>query len=644
MGPEVSSRETVLHATLETDRGGSKPNSEAVQAIRAKSRLVSDEAAIQMMREWKPIDEAKAYQLNEQIGFIRGKDGKKVRSHPDDPGAINRFNTAETQTNTIVNFLQNGFDSLNAADQGGVEAAIDAAFDQWSDAKEFFDTYPSAKDRARDLIKKNPHLLLKTRQAFDEFLNDPRNQLTEPDKVIEKREALEQARIQKKAIEDQIKIIKERIAENKTEVDKFEPGKIYGSRLNALDPRVKLHPTTIGTLSNNISLAEQEIQSLDRRRSVKGISAAEFNSYTGQIDTQQYIIDSWRQDIELMNAEIKEHKELLQTYQALKSQRDNYKLELIQAQAIDSGQTNRVKAALDAFEAAKNERILDEQGYTKRLKQVITQATMQVMGERAGAFEKGQKEVVDDLKAKAKSPAESALANALANRWNKRTRQRIFRILPIYRERNRRNDERIERDYHTLMTQGPNRLIENILRAEGLGDLEIQRALNDTRIINNFETLITSTVLRRRWERKKLSKSDGRRMAETAWGVRMIQAGFDKDAFVADQLKKLAEGGKLRGNVAEWITNHSDAEVAAVVAASAGALAAAGIAFGPPAVAAVGSASEAVRGALGIAGAEATKAVSSPVATGLGAAGAEAAQRAATNPGGMLLRPLRKAA
>lgn len=184
------------------------------------------------------------------------------------------------------------------------------------------------------------------------------------------------------------------------------------------------------------------------------------------------------------------------------------------------------------------------------------------------------------------------MAKALANRWNKRTRNRILGFLPKYREQNRRNEERMEKDFHILMTQGPARLMERMLQSEGIGNIEIQRALNDTQFVNNFEALVTSTLLRRRWERRKLSKADARRMAETAWGVRMIQQGFARDAFVAERLKELSQNGKLKGNLAEWMSNHSDAEIAAVLAASAGAIAAAGLTLGPPAIAAVGTAAE----------------------------------------------------
>lgn len=588
MNPEVRSSETVLQATFETDRMGSKPNSEAVQAVRSISRVDSDEAAIKMMSEWKPIDVAEAHKLNDQIGSKRDKNGKKDRS----TNEVARFKTAETHTTTIVKLIQEGYDKLDSDEKDIVEHSIEAAFDQWPDAKEFFALYPPAKTKAMEEFRKNPLLLLKTRAAFEAFLKDPKNRLAEPDKVNKAKLDLDRAEKQLEELKHQAPTnIDAEIAGTLAELDEYRPpnpsatppfpGGTRWQKMNRLEVNENVAAKQAG-----LGLRQKQLEEL------KGLlDAAKHGTinpaFTNvDINAIQSDYNNLNNSIQTDVQVIKEYEALLQRNEYLKQRKEG--LEKEKTSIADQEKT--VSGLKGTFEDAKKQRETEEKAYVGKLGGVLVEGAMHVMGERATAYREGQKELVREMERNAEAPADRAITNALANRWNTRKRHRLLGFLPRYREENRRKGERIERDYHLLLTKGPRELMKRILESQGVGELDVQRALASREFNDKYKHVMTATLLRRRWEKQKLSTSDSRRMAETDWGRQMIATAFSHDQVVSGQLKHLADACKIKGPIQDWIANHSDGEVAAVFGAAAGTLAAAGVVAGPPAVAAVSKA------------------------------------------------------
>lgn len=549
--PEVVARAVLEKAPV----GPPAPGSPQEAAAKIRERLAeSPRSATESMRQ-QPIEQRRIDEFIDKNSGIE-RDARGIKKRPVGSETKNRFDQMQKYAKLGKDYLEKGYDGLDAAQKGEVRMFVERTVRAWPEAEAIFSgppPMPAADTQAIiEEILRNPEFRTKARTIFESAI-DPSKALQET-AVIEARTGYEEAKRQedeKKAEETKNNLEGTRVDD---ELRLFSVvGGIDGAKLAELKGLERDLPELtmdLATKRADLEEARDDIRYYsDRRRALisRGQDTTEIENTLREKQTAtrtfQREITGIQDKINRKQVLEDEREELTRKKQEIDAKKSPLKEE------IKVLTQDRLRAQAD-YASVQLTRTSQEQDFVDSLKNVFSETTMQYMEDKIAAAEQAQSQLIDEEKAKTTDPDEQKVLDALKQRWDfvewKGGRQ-TFKI----------NKNQTKYDYGNLIAEGPKRILRDILMANtGLTpgtpayQTEIARIdakLNDPDFIAKVQPKVVERVITRQVQCGKVTEDDVRILRESDWGQGTIQAAINSKKELKSEIEQLYGQGALEG-------------------------------------------------------------------------------------------------
>lgn len=562
--PEVIARAVLEKAPVAPPPPGSLQ--EAAVKIREKLNESGPRSALESMRQRKSIEQRKIDELiDTNCGTERNADGTKRR--PAGSEVRGRFDEMQKWSKLSKDFLEKGYDGLDAAQKPIVKTLIEQALRAWPEADALFSGPPpmpvADKEAVIVTILKNPKYAEKVRSIFEGAI-DPTKALK--DTVSEAKTTLEEVR--KKEEEKRNGIAKsnnEKVLVD-TQLEQFRDGGGVGDgpklqQMKAIEAELPTLKVNLIAKQDQLVEAQERVKDLERKRNVAWQRGAD---NTDVIDVE---ITTKRGEVRTLQREITEINDRVNLKTALEQEKTSLEQKKRQLEEerikLDTELKNLTRERLESqanFSSAQLTRTSQEQDFVDSFKGVFSEATMQYLEENIAKAEEAQKKLIDEEKANTVDPEEQRILDAIETRWDKAEWQGG-------RLRRKINISQVRQDYPNLIAEGPRRILRDMLVSQitllaGSPQYRAEVARIESKLnpafVEKMQPKIVERLITRQVQTGKITEDDVRIIRESNWGQGVIQAAIKNKAELKNEIEQLIGQGALETSLWEKLKRMSN--------------------------------------------------------------------------------------
>jgi hypothetical protein len=397
-----------------------------------------------------------------------------------------------------------------------------------------------------------------------------------------------------------------RVGELHAILDRFKPTGADAATLDTLGGKLDANRGKLHRAERELDRIDDRMGSLEVRKAIaedRGdtVRAKEAEDEIKALETRRGIEEGKLTDIakeikefERLNAEKTAAQEELARQQAVQAECEGKKDALARDKALKQA----------TLEQARKQRVRLERGYVKSL-DVLGSSVAEYQQERLREAEAARIEVAEKDEAEAKDKAQKALASQRRRRWKEAHKPNAWN-----RETEQLNKGKIEEDLMGALSQdpdkGPDPLVKDML-VKGLAtevaagnmtqaeaDAIVAEKMKDPDFMKDARPQVMEDLLAVAFRSgQKLNNSQLEQIAESEWGVGLIDRALNKNAELKAMLEKARADGVIKGDLRTFFKDNPSI-LAIILAAAAGTV---GIAVGAPLIAAAGLGSAAGGGA-----------------------------------------------
>ncbi len=590
MNPERLLREpeATVQAAFNTSRAGGAPTDDPIPMIRERA-LTNRQNRVKTQDQDRsaflstPINLTTLLRRINQIGQIHNQSGNRVR--PVNSPEFQWHNEATNRVNLMTRLSQEGFESLNAQERRAVRDLIRGAINNLPpELRAFFTNRGNPRNRAIDDIAHDPDLRFRLREMLENFsgredwaqdyvfaLPERREDGTWRDQVLGAREQeritnqqANDATQRQNGLNQELNNITNQLAGYLPPIGNAPAGQRYQQIQNLENPpqqgqmSVQARQLQNQILENANAHLQNQIDTIDAH--INGTNnAGLIQNLTQQRNAYQNQLLANAQTIQANNPFIRQYNDLIQAREHLRGERTRVQNEigalgnqLPTLQANHNENTRRLNAA-------RQDRDLEHQGLVNAVNQLLPIAINRTIADRLADAETGRKAMIEEIDKDAPNAAEQAIRNQLMQRWVTRVRRHGITRRPLWV----RNQNAIDDDMQTLLTQGPDQLVQNMLRDENIPAFARLQVIRDADRKTTLTQLAVLSLLRRYQESgHRFSLADARRLAENNEIARIIENGRTIEAQVRTRIEQMRTNKELAGPIRNWLATHSDVDVA----------------------------------------------------------------------------------
>ncbi len=256
-----------------------------------------------------------------------------------------------------------------------------------------------------------------------------------------------------------------------------------------------------------------------------------------------------RDEQESLENEIQERNRLAQErVQALSvKQKLEEDLEEIKHQLEDL-KRNRVIAQVD-YEEAQSRRVAQENEYVENIKNVFGESALQYYMDRIREADKVAQALLDEDKKAARDKDEQDFFDKLKG---------AYAYAPEFDKNGKFKKQEIKKvdinvDWQTLLIEGPEGLVRERLRRQGLRKEEIDEKMKDTEFVTKAKNSAMSEIVRRRVQMGRFSKAELEFLSNNDWAPTALEDAISKNNTANEELSKIKEKLNIKGGLAGWI-------------------------------------------------------------------------------------------
>lgn len=566
MADALAKQEVVAPAVLEKKvaMGPLSPEQEAAQKIQKKLDTDGPRPALEsMMHQNEPVNRAQlqeARKKNFEGMDINPATGDRVQS----ADQTNRENRQKTAEKRAADFLDVGFDKLGnpapgttSPEQDYLVTVTEKKIREWPAANTWLDTLtPHEQAEAVKNLLRDPEFRKKMRHTFEAATN-PQDLLSNT--------AIDQAReaqIKAEQAEQRAKLAKDAkdkaYTHAKTQAASFEPG---GASYKDLAKLTKEYPQAVANKDKfeaQKEAVQREVAGLQTQYNavIRTQNQAEITRISSQLELAREQERNILRDLALEEAKIAKKDQL--EADKLKWPAEAVKLEgeLQDAtNALSDAQREKFRKQAD-YNTAKLNKETQEQAKVDAIENAFNEATRLYLAEEGQKAENARLALLAEAKKNAKDPAEAALLDQFAKRWDE------DHTTLLGRETTKANKVMITEDMGTLVQQGPDTLIRVMLLNGGMSEADVDAKMQEDEFMKKARGQVAEQVLTKRIQTGKITRDEAAKISTTEWGKDAIKQAIANRSEVQNLLKGLEKDGVIKnGNVGEWLKDKSHGSI-----------------------------------------------------------------------------------
>lgn len=545
MPPPTSNPESLARATVERPgTPGAIRSPEQMRADRIREQMKSNDtrATLEAMRRPEPIDKAKTDQLvDDNVGTERDATGAKMRSTAEQI----RFTDLKRVKDVTERLIENGYGSLNTAEQVVARRQVEQALRAWPAADNLLSSLtPGERDVAIADILKNPDMVRKMRDVHGNVFN-PDNALpdlvTAAQKDVTDKEAL---RINKN---DELNDTATKLTQVSNDLARFNPGGVDQSRIDDITLREQALATDLQTKQQELAILQAERAALNRQVAAGTAVAADVGAKEAEIFAKNA-------EIRTITGQFDERDNLVQKKTTLTAQKATLDQNRVTLTAELTNLDRDLSLARADLATKMSTRVNQEQEFLTKAMGLVSEATMQYMEDKVAAAEQAERQVIDKQIAETDDEAEKTILKQLLERWERDKTSGVFRksTTRVY------DKTAIDRDFKELISSGdPKLLLQKMLSGGALTPAEIADKLADQAFVDKMQPQVIERLLASKLSTGKLTEADARTIFNSPWGTGMIDAALKRRDDLAKNIADLASKDILEGS-GNWLAKNKD--------------------------------------------------------------------------------------
>lgn len=487
----------------------------------------------------------------EQIGIKRDPaTGAKDRS----PAEQLRYEDAQREANLVTKYLEKGYDDpgLTGVEKGKLIKKVLAEAKLRPEVRDQIQAMNGTQRREwAERYLRNPQLMAHARTLLEGVANsDPiadavtpaQNQHVEAE--LKHKDAKDDVDRRLDPVDNQLKDY------DSTLVGGVPLGK-YAQEIVTITSELSTIQTKLKAGQKALTEAQDKLQDLREEREltrVHGVAAAAGRRDVATLDP---LINDAKKAEGKAQSEVDKHQVRLDRLDYLKKEQtrlETEKKELEKEKRDKNSELRKAEAELQKrkqeWEDAKALRESQEQDVVSGFKNIVGEATNELLNEQVTALEEHYNTELENLKEQTPDLNEKAMYDALQNRWlgPARTRGGFLRPRERYRPINR---GQVSTDMGTLMNQGPDVVMRQLLESQtnpATGNLytaaEAEVVVRDKAYREKMEPEVVKQLLGRRILTGGLSQEDIHLIVNARWGQGMIDGAITKNK----EFRKAVEG------------------------------------------------------------------------------------------------------
>lgn len=482
--------------------------------------------------------------------------------------SLNRYQEAQQRETIARTYVERGFDALNNNQRDEAITFAREALERWPEARALFNTINPANTREariRETVRnmlRDPNFKVHAQTIFAEAFDpskmpdiDPlmRAKLTRAEQNrTERRDSLNANGAERTAVANIIQTLR-------------NPGTPDGLRLQTLrSARPTLEQDQRNTERQINNYNDLINQRNSRLNSPSCTDPAERTQLTNEINTLTYQINRvLTPELITTQTELGE----LRTLEDRLSGAEQERRRLVEESETLRQRLTQAEEEYDAarigFESSQNTHDQAEQQFNDKLRDVFREGMQRFLEKRIGDIETAQGKLIEQ-DANVKDPVEGRITTYLDQRYQRFVQRGGVRRLwnPSNREFNRGV---INADYRTLVNQGPDLLLRQVIGSTQMTDErgnprpQMTNAEVDAWIAANGEAAnrlkaqVVEKVMTERIQTGNFTAGDARYIAGASWGKDIINKAIANRDRIRGELQALQDSGEIRGNPSEWL-------------------------------------------------------------------------------------------
>lgn len=511
---------------------------EAASKIRSASEQKGLRSALEPFRQ-KPIEQKKLEAtVDKAIGVERDASGKKVRAS----GSLEakRFQEAKEADALSIDFSNKGYDGLDSTKQAAIRDRVERVCNMWPEGKASLAAKsPDDRKAAIEAIIRSPSYIGNVR-AIIEGSHDP-SKIPQEGPLLEAKRKYAEAQKnedekntqisrndgEKTRVNDQLRQFEDLTNPDGTPVDnKFQKLKELDKDMPVLQADLSTKQDQLDELKDVVGDLEQVRRALLSRGLDTATIDAELMDKRTQLRATQKEVSGIGKKIAQKDILEKERTSLEQKKQQLTEERAKLDEELRRLSQ------DRALVAAD-LAGAELDRSTQEDEFVDRLKGTFSEAALRELEDKISQAEAGRDKLLAEEAARVTDPDEKKIIEARRSRWETRETKGSRTYYKL-------NKDQIRRDYSDLITDGPQKILKDILMANtGLTpgtpaylaeEARIADKLQDPNFIAKVQPAMVEQLITRQLMTGKILEDDVHVIRDSDWGQGMVEKAIQNKA------------------------------------------------------------------------------------------------------------------
>lgn len=485
---------------------------------------------------------------NEEIGINYDPvTGNKARDAQEQA----RFNEANRWSARNEKFLRVGYEGMTPAEQDRLRADVLAEANLIPVLRDQLRGMgPTNQRQFAERILREGGLSAEAKQIMDRLL-DPDNKLISEGQIVQKQDEVKEAELKRDNKGREVTDLGRQVTAVEQQLRRFErdaTGAPTGSDAVEIDRLRGLkatHQADLTTFRRDLSTKQTEFDNLTDE-----YNGSRMAGWTGRASADILVErTAARTELDRIKNEINTREADLQKLQTL--EQDEQRLDQRKAELVKEQRDRELERDTFDLDVKKKQRDLDDMKRVREsqetdlvngYKNVIREAAGKTFGSQLQAESERANTELEELKQQTQDQDEKAMYDALQQRWLGPVRTRGFirqhRYRPI-------NSQQVDADFNTLMDQGPEEVMRNILTgranpATGAAytPVEIRALMSKKEYVEKMQPEMLKHLLARRIMTGGMSQEDIYQISTAQWGQGMITEALSKN----EQFRKEVEG------------------------------------------------------------------------------------------------------
>ncbi len=547
--PAISSEQAIAAAVLEKGSvpAGTTGPRRAAEDIRARMQKdtphsIHESFAQSAERPNRSIVHKKIEDTILRSGALDPATGTNRRT----PEERNRYDTAKNRADLAITYLDKGLGGLSPTEQAHLRNLVMTSLNGWPEARALLNGLSNPADRNRML---------------DNLLNDPRmaGKISEllsstihkeiPNEVSVARQKFDEADRQVIELQAQFQSIKRQYDRAAADLSQFRDltTGAPGAKQNTIDT-INASPVEaeFESLRESMGRDDQEVERLHqlidtmRKKDPKAVIDDEMN----RIHFLKSKLENTRKEVVKRQDKVNDRNRLVAEREEAQKRFDTLEPQLSELNTrLNNSARQRAMVGAELNMATIN-RAHTEQAFVDSLGRIYVDAARAVLAPDIEKAERARENILESEKKQAGEGAEKRVFDSISNRWDR----------PRTTWNNRRTTElnrpQIEKDLATLVTQGPDAIVRQILMS---GPTPLSGPDADARINENGESIkaarreVVERLLMKRMSHNSLTEAEAEKIWTEEWGRDAITKAMQNNEAMRSEIEKLQAAGVVRG-------------------------------------------------------------------------------------------------